>query len=491
MKWISDNPVKGTAVIAGLALLTGLAVGLLAVPAALRALVRREAVGFATSAGANLAFQTFTEDSYLRLLRDGAPDWAKGYFDRGVIRAVKERVDRGWDERFRLLSSGDPSAAALASYWKSTGILDELGLPEAEAACRIDTHPISPASTRAGGAALAGEPEAARLLLDPPSPSTYRLPGEFEPIESVIVSFPILYPGQWKTHAALIGAIADEARALVLVPNPGWARAVGTYLEGKGLAMANVEIVQLPTDDVWTRDYGPTTVLGAEGGRFFVWNPYYEEYTSYQRHSADAGAALGARLGLPVLRLPLVVEGGNIIADGQGTLIMFDSVLANNPDLDRAGLERIMAAYYGCKRLILLPSLAGELTGHVDMVVKFADANTLLVNRSPASFKWHGDFERIAETLAALPAADGKPYRILRVDMPVVAGDDPAFPSYINSLTLNGSVIVPVYGKPEDVAALEVYRRAMGGRRVVGVDFSGYPVGAVHCQTKEVYAAER
>jgi len=80
-------------------------------------------------------------------------------------------------------------------------------------------------------------------------------------------------------------------------------------------------------------------------------------------------------------------------------------------------------------------------------------------------------------------------YYIVRVDMPSVAPDDPAFPSYVNSLSLNGSIIVPIYGKPEDSKALEVIGKAMGGRRVVPIDFSGYPVGAIHCQAKEVFAA--
>ena len=131
MQRSKSNTVLKKAIGVVVVLVLGVLLGLFTVPAAIKAAVRREALGFFNSSGANQAFQTFTEGSYQRLMQDGAPEWAKGYFDQGVIRSVKNVVDRGWDERLRLLRSGDPSASALASYWKSMGILDELGLPGA------------------------------------------------------------------------------------------------------------------------------------------------------------------------------------------------------------------------------------------------------------------------------------------------------------------------------------------------------------------------
>ncbi|WP_353087716.1 agmatine deiminase family protein, partial [Flavobacterium sp.] len=61
------------------------------------------------------------------------------------------------------------------------------------------------------------------------------------------------------------------------------------------------------------------------------------------------------------------------------------------------------------------------------------------------------------------------------------------FWSYINSLTLNGSVIITVFGVSEDIVALDAYRQAMPNYKIIGINFSKYPVGSVHCQTKEMF----
>ncbi len=71
--------------------------------------------------------------------------------------------------------------------------------------------------------------------------------------------------------------------------------------------------------------------------------------------------------------------------------------------------------------------------------------------------------------------------------MPKTDNESVNFWSYINSLTLNGSVIVPIFGVSEDIAALDAYRNAMPNYKIIGIDFSKYPVGSVHCQTKEMY----
>jgi agmatine deiminase len=313
------------------------------------------------------------------------------------------------------------------------------------------------------------------------------LPAEFDPIHSVFVSFPIYFPIQWKTHAALIQAISSEAEAIVLVPDIYWQKAVMLYLEQKAVSIENVRFAYVNTDDVWTRDFGPTTVLNNDGSKNFIWNNYYEVYTSFQKHSADAACDLGRYFDIPVFRVPLVVEGGNIITDGEGTIIMFNSVLSNNSDYDLNKLKKVMKNYYGCNNLILLPSLTGELTGHIDMVVKYIDKNTLMVIESDKSFRWYNNFESIAKVLSETKSSSGSNYKIIRLKMPKIDNESVNFWSYINSLTLNGSLIVPTFGVAEDTSAIDSYRKAMPNYKIVGIDFSNYPVGSVHCQTKEMF----
>ncbi len=431
----------------------------------------------------SLPFQTFTTYSWEKLLESAAP-WAKEYMNEDIASQVESVVREKYAYRYEAATEGLHSDEDIADYMEETGILGEIAVSRKQAMellneIRIHAHRMKPlkAHTRA-------------YMSDAPE-SPVRLPAEYEPIESVFVSFPVYFPSQWKTHVELISSIVREAEIIVLVPDEHWQKGVMLYLLKKGLDLDRVRFVGVRSDDVWVRDYGPTTVVQEDGSRAFIWNPYYLAYTSYHKFCADAAGDLGRFFDLPVYRLPAVVEGGNIITDGKGTIIMFDSVLKNNPDMDLKKLERVMNAYFGCTNLILLPHLKGEVTGHVDMVVKFIDDDTLMVIQSERDYPWHSVFEEVAQILSRAKACTGRNYEILRCRMPEIPKDSPNFWSYINSLTVNGSVIVPVFGEKEDSAALELYRKAMPGYKVVGIDFSNYPVGSVHCQTKEMYGSRR
>lgn len=110
-----------------------------------------------------------------------------------------------------------------------------------------------------------------------------------------------------------------------------------------------------------------------------------------------------------------------------------------------------------------------------------------MVIESDISYKWYQDFENIAKELSEIKSIDGNKYQIIRLSMPKTNNESVNFWSYINSLTLNGSVIIPVFGVSEDIAALDAYRKAMPNYKIIGIDFSKYPVGSVHCQTKEMF----
>jgi agmatine deiminase len=440
--------------------------------------VERQAIEYFVRNDVSMPFQTFTTSTYGNLIGNAVP-WARRYLDEGVVARLEKAVREAYAYRYEASTKGLVSGEDIAEYLRTTGLLGGMGLSREEVLERLSA--LDPSAT-----ALAPMRPFTTAYMDRPPGTPVRLPAEFEPIESVLVSFPILYPSQWKTHAALIAAIAAEATAVVLVPDESWHKAVLLYLLRDGLDLGNVRFAYVKTDDVWIRDYGPTNVM-AGGGRAFIWNNYYERYTSYAKLSADAASELGRYYDVPVHRVPLVVEGGNIITDGKGTVVMFDSVLANNPDYDVERLRKVMEKYYGSDRLILLPSLEGELTGHVDMVVKFVDEDTLMVAESEESFRWHRDFEAIAGMLSGTKSSSGRNYEVIRVKV-ASGGKDPArFWSYINSVTVNGSVIVPVFGTKEDALALDLYGKAMPGYKVVGIDMSDYPVGSVHCQTKEIY----
>ncbi len=221
-----------------------------------------------------------------------------------------------------------------------------------------------------------------------------RLPAQWEPLEAVIVSFPVLYPPLWMTHLAMIEAISPVARVDVLIPAPEWARAIWLWLLARDrAALANVRLLHLPTDDIWVRDYGPLVGLDADGQQVAV-SAIYDPLPTYPQARDNAlPDRWAAHQGMPVRPLDLHTEGGNFWSDGAGTLIMSDELSRRHTDLSRDEILYRLHAVFEFDRLITTSPLWREETGHIDLLVKLADAQTALI-AAPTLF--NGDRLRAA-----------------------------------------------------------------------------------------------
>ena len=408
---------------------------------------------------------------------------ARPFLTRKLAARILARLREQHAVRIQAAVKGIRTDEDAVLYLTESGLLAEMNLSPAEARQRLRAIDCGARLFRPRGDHTEFNP------LGPPCPPL-RLPAEWEPVGAVIVSFPLYDPRGWKVHADFIQALNTEAKIFILVGNEFWQKAVEVYLTSQGVGLENLSFFQIPAEDVWTRDYGPTVVFsGAESQPVMIWNPYFIADQAYYKFDADATAGLAMALDLPLCRLPLVIEGGNLITDGRGTIILSESVLEANPEVDREGLEAIMRDYFGCTRLITLPALPAEITGHIDMAVKFAKEDTLFVACAHPGSKWHGELEQMASRLSQIRAGTGQPFRVIRVPLPRRTASPYCFWSYVNSLTLNRKVIVPMFRVPEDAAALELYRSVMPGYEVEGVDFHRYPVGSAHCQAKGIPAA--
>src|SRR5690554_7395413 len=103
------------------------------------------------------------------------------------------------------------------------------------------------------------------------------------------------------------------------------------YAEDNNLP-GRVVTVPAPANDTWARDHGPITVTGDDGTvlldfSFNAWGGKFpwEKDNALNRHLANAGV-FGTT---PMQAVDLVLEGGSIESDGQGT------ILATSECLDR------------------------------------------------------------------------------------------------------------------------------------------------------------
>jgi agmatine/peptidylarginine deiminase len=252
-------------------------------------------------------------------------------------------------------------------------------------------------------------------------------------------------------------------------------------------------------NDTWVRDYGLLSTRGGEDRvlvdyRFDGWGGKYESGGDdgvggkvYKERKVFASGVGYVR------REEVVTEGGNLETDGEGTLLS-SWVCAGKrvPYEKREEWAREYKERLGIERVLWVESgeLEGDDTdGHIDTLVRFGDARTLLYTRCKRSDSHYVELKRLEEELCSFRGRDGRPYKLeaLPLPSPVVHKGKRLPASYANFLFINGGVLVPVYGVEEDAEALGVFRRLYPNRAVVGLDCRVLlrQGGSLHCATMQ------
>lgn len=329
-------------------------------------------------------------------------------------------------------------------------------------------------------------------LTPEPYLGTVRLPAQWEKMETILFAFPVNYPPLWHLHAQMIAAVVTECTPTVHVPHVAWAHGIALFLREHypSVPLEQVRFLHLPTNDIWIRDYGPFVGHRPDGGRAVI-KMTYDPLDNYPQERDDAMAGAWAQHHqLPMKRLPFHGEGGNVWTDGEGTLIMTSQAFLQNPHLNRASLETLLSEGFSFEKLILIPRLRMEETGHVDLLTKLVNRDSILITEPSATFT--ADRQRSAMGLLASETnARGERYQLIPLPNPPFYMNWFGFPirrSYTNSLTVNGKVLVPVYQTASDERALKIYEQAFPNHLIIPIDCSigANGGGAVHCLTKEV-----
>jgi agmatine deiminase len=198
---------------------------------------------------------------------------------------------------------------------------------------------------------------------------------------------------------------------------------------------------------------------------------------------------------LPLFSPGIVLEGGSIEVNGQGSVITTESCLLNpnrNPHLTKVDLETFLKDYLGVSNVLWLgEGIAGDDTdGHIDDITRFLNVTTIatVVEEDPADVNY-GILQDNLHRLESLRDQSGRPFRIVQLPMPgVVEYKGQRLPaSYANFYIANQIVLVPTYRHPNDARAIALLQREMPDRRVVGVDSTEliWGLGSFHCITQQ------
>ena len=348
------------------------------------------------------------------------------------------------------------------------------------------------------------------------------MPAEWEPHAATWLAWPhykLDWPGKFEpipwVYAEIIRYLSRNERVELIVKDAAAERTARRTLKRAHALNDNVRLHRWPTNRVWTRDSGcafvlpcgqdttaklesqnPSELVGIKW-RFNAW----AKYPNWQ-HDEKIGSLMAKTTAAQEIRpmfgkQRVVLEGGSIEVNGQGTLItteecLLSSVQQRNPGMKKRDYEKVFAQYLGARHVIWLGSgVVGDDThGHVDDITRFVSPDTVVtcVDADPKS----DNYEVLRENIRRLRDAtteDGKPLATIDLPMPApVYFEGRRLPaSYANFYIANGLVLVPVFNDPNDRVALDIFADIFPDRDIVPI-YCGdliWGFGAIHCMTQQ------
>ncbi|HRY25229.1 MAG: agmatine deiminase family protein [Geminicoccaceae bacterium] len=293
------------------------------------------------------------------------------------------------------------------------------------------------------------------------------------------------------TYAAIAQAIAGFEPVTVLA-RPDLTADASLHC-GKGIS-----VLPMQQDDSWVRDTGPAFLVsndGRLGGVAWTFNGWGETYPDHVEDARMARRML-EHVGAETFTTPLVLEGGGVHVDGEGTALLCErSVLdaGRNPDRDRADVERELDGLLGIDKVIWLDgSLTDDETGgHIDNLACFsAPGKVLALDPATAGEADRPGLERNLQTLRAATDAAGRSLEITLLPLPKPrkrADGRLLTLTYINFYVCNGAVIVPVFEDYADETAKKLIGQAFPDRKLVPIDAAVLLQGGggIHCVTQQ------
>ena len=332
-----------------------------------------------------------------------------------------------------------------------------------------------------------------------------RLPAEWEDQDGILLPWP--HPdSDWSTMLDQVEPVFLEIaqtasryeQVLIVAPDTS---DLPYKLASVGAHMENIRLLDIPTNDTWARDFGPITVY-----RDGQATPVDFQFTGWgNKFAADRDNQVTKELGkrnIFAAGMPtnnnLVLEGGSIESDGNGTLLTTSRCLLHpnrNPALGKDEIEKILIKEFGLQQILWLNSgflLGDDTDAHIDILARFAPQNTILyITCDDRQDPHHEELAAMQSELEGLRTVTGNPFRLLKLPMPAPRFDEEGnrlAATYANFLVINNAVLVPVYEDKNDEAACGIIVSAFPGREIVPINC--LPLinqgGSLHCTTMQL-----
>lgn len=331
-----------------------------------------------------------------------------------------------------------------------------------------------------------------------------RVPAEWEPYSTVMIAWPHAAT-DWadmldevdRCYLGIARAVADSGlRLLVITPEPDRVERLLEEFSKESYLLFNA-----PTNDTWTRDYGPITLLAGEDTcavdfQFNGWGLKFAANLDNMVNLRMRAASLLTKNYLP--RLNFTFEGGAMEVDGNGTMLTTSECLLSlnrNGVTDKEQLRTYFRNALGITTLHFLDH--GHLDGddtdsHIDTLARFAPDDTILYVKSYNPADPHTpDLEQMEQELRRLRTPAGNPYNLIALPLPdpIYHGDERLPATYANFLITPRTILMPTYGQgANDELARKMLAIAFPDREIIGVDCRALirQHGSLHCATMQL-----
>lgn len=340
----------------------------------------------------------------------------------------------------------------------------------------------------------------------PETPLHRRMPAEWELPSAVLLAWPHA-DSDWAdrlesavaSYTAIAETIARYTKVIIVVPKED--SALSTLRQGAG--HDNITIVEIPTNDTWTRDYGPISLVCGDNSvkaLNFGFNGWGLKYAAnLDNQVTDRLHECGILPTPPENHLNFILEGGSIESDGNGTLLTTTRCLTSpnrNGSYTVEQITQYLCRELGVSKVLWLDhgAIEGDDTdGHIDTIARFAPGNVILyAGCSDTADEHYAELESMRSQLQTFTNADGQKFNLVELPQPKPIYDESTgrrlAATYANFLALNNVVFMPTYGDmmTDRLAAMTI--ESVFERPVVGIDAREliYQNGSLHCATMQI-----
>lgn len=339
-----------------------------------------------------------------------------------------------------------------------------------------------------------------------PADLGYFFPAEFADHEATWLSWPhkeASWPGKisliYPAYAQFVSYVSRGEKVNIMLTDEVMMNFASEELSKAGAIMKNIRFHFFPTNDAWCRDHGPAFLINpkAEEKKVVVnwkYNAWGDKYPPYDLDNLIPGK-IAEYLDIPRFNPGIVMEGGSVDFNGEGTLLTSTACLLNlnrNPHLNKDEIEAYLRGYYGVEQILWLGDgiIGDDTDGHIDDITRFVSVDTVVT--AIESNKNDENYQPLKENLELLESfrlLNGKPINVIELPMPApVIYEKTRLPaSYANFYIANSAVVVPTFRDKNDEKALQIIADCFPEREVVGVDSLDiiWGLGSFHCLSQQ------